>query len=344
MSDPRITAVQPSWALEGGRITLEGRDLLSGDGDGEVTLPEVRIGPLPARVVAASSRWVSVTVPAGLDGGRTAVRIGGATRAAQFIDVGRAVATGVHQVDNPLTDGDGTLFVTYSGSRGERSPVSVFRIRSDGYREPFVTGIVNATSMALSPDGRLHVSSRFEGAVYRIADDGSYEVFASDLGVACGMAFSPDGTLYVGDRSGTVFRVATSGRATPFATLPPSVAAFHLAWGHDDALYVSAPTLATCDRIYRIDHTGTVATIPSGFGRPQGLAFDAEGALHVVEALAGASGLYRIDGDGTRSLVLAATNLVGVAFDPSGGLVLASNDTAYRLDPGAVAIGQPRVP
>ena len=57
----------------------------------------------------------------------------------------------------------------------------------------------------------------------------------------------------------------------------------------------------------------------------------------------GASGLYRIDGDGTRTLVLAAGNLVGVAFDPSGGVVVASNDTAYRLDPGAVAIGRPEL-
>lgn len=342
MPEPRITAVQPPWAVEGGRITIRGEGL--GSGDGEALLPEVRIGASTARVVAASPRSVSVTVPAGLDGGRTPVRVGGASGATAFLEVGRPVATGVHQVDNPVIDGDGTLFVTYSGPRGERSPVSIFRVRSDGYREPFVTGIVNATSMALSPDGRLHVSSRSEGSVYCIAEDGSYDVFASDLGVTCGMAFSPDGTLYVGDRSGTVFRVATTGRATPFATLPPSVAAFHLAWGHDDGLYVSAPTLATCDRVYRIERTGAVATVSSGFGRPQGLAFDAQGVLHVVEALAGASGLYRIDGDGTRTLVLAATSLVGVAFDPSGGVVVASGDTAYRLDPGAVAIGQPDLP
>ena len=342
MSDPRITAVRPSWAVAGGRVTLEGCDLVEGNGEGP--LPEVRIGALPARILAASPRSVSVAVPAGLEGGRTAARIGSAPGATAFLDVGRPVATGVHQVDNPVIDGDGTLFVTYSGPRGERSPVSIFRIRSDGYREPFLTGIVNATSMALSPDSRLHVSSRFEGAVYRVADDGSYDMVVSDLGVACGMAFSPDGTLYVGDRSGTVFRVATSGRATPFATLPPSVAAFHLAWGPDDGLYVSAPTLATCDRVYRIDRTGAITTISSSFGRPQGLAFDAQGVLHVVEALAGASGLYRIDAGGTRTLVLAATDLVGAAFDPSGGIVVASDDTAYRLDPGAVAIGQPGLP
>ena len=342
MSDPRITAIQPLWAVEGGRVTVEGHGLAGGDR--EAVLPEVRIGSLPARVVAASPRSVSVVVPAGLEGGRTPVRIGGESGATAFLEIGRPVATGVHQVDNPVIDGDGTLFVTYSGPRGERSPVSIFRIRSDGYREPFVTGIVNATSMALSPDGRLHVSSRFEGAVYRVAGDGSYDVFVNDLGVACGMAFSPDGTLYVGDRSGTVFRVATSGRATPFATLPSSVAAFHLAWGPDDGLYVSAPTLSTCDRVYRLDRTGAVSTITASFGRPQGLAFDTRGVLHVVEALAGASALYRIDGDGTRTRVLAAMNLVGVAFDPAGGVVVASGDTAYRLGPGAVAIGQPELP
>ena len=314
------------------------------DGDGEGPLPDVFFDSLPARVVAASPRSVSVTVPAGLDGGRTEVRVGGPSGATAFVDVGRPVATGVHQVDNPVVDGDGTLYVTYSGPRGERSPVSVFRVRTDGYREPFVTGIVNATSMALSPDGGLHVSSRFEGTVYRVADDGSYEAFVSELGVACGMAFSQDGTLYVGDRSGTVFRVATSGRATPFATLPPSVAAYHLAWGPDDGLYVAGPTLATCDSVYRIDRTGAVTTVCASFGRPQGLAFDRQGVLHVVEALAGASGLCRIDADGKPRLVLAASNLIGVAFDPSGGVVVGSGDTAYRLDPGAVRIGESGLP
>ena len=341
VSRPRITAVRPPWAVEGGRVTVEGDALVDGDGLGPP--PEVFFDARPARVAAASPRSVAVTVPPGLDGGRTTVRVG-ASKEPAFVDVGRPVATGVHQVDSPVVDRDGTLFATYSGPRGEKSPVSVFRVRTDGYREPFVTGIVNATSLALSPDGRLHVSSRFEGTVYRVAGDGSYEVFASDLGAACGMAFGPDGTLHVGDRSGTVFRVAASGRATPFATLPSSVAAFHLAWGADDGLYVTAPTLATCDRVYRIDRTGAVTTAASGFGRPQGLAFDRQGVLHVVEALAGAAGLYRVAADGTRTLVLAAKNLVGVAFDPAGGVVAASGDTAYRLDPGAVAIGRPGLP
>ena len=328
MPEPHIAALRPSRAVAGGRVAIEGEHLLPDGSD--ATLPDIRFGDQPARAVHLSRRSLAVLVPSGLEGGRTPVRIGnGDPDGAAFIEIGRVAATGLHQVDSPVIAPDGTLFVTYSGARGERSPVSVFRIRADGYREPFVTGITNATALALAPDGRLHVSSRFDGAIYRVADDGSYDLVANELGVACGLAFSPDGTLYVGDRSGTVFRITSSGRATPFATLPASVAAFHLAWGPDDGLYVTAPTLATCDGVYRIDRTGAVDQVSSGFGRPQGLAFDPDGTLHVVEALAGASGLYRLADNGTRALVLAAPNLVGVAFDRAGGLVAATGDTAY---------------
>src|SRR5690606_21988992 len=127
-------------------------------------------------------------------------------------------ATGLHQVDNPVFDRNGHLFVTYSGTRGQEAPVSVFLVTRGGTREPFVSGIVNATSMAIGPDGRLYVSSRFDGAVYRVQPDGTHEQVASDLGVACGLAFDADGVLHVGDRSGTIFRVREGG-ATPFASL-----------------------------------------------------------------------------------------------------------------------------
>ena len=141
----------------------------------------------------------------------------------------------------------------------------------------------------------------------------------------------------VGDRSGTIFRVR-DGSATPFATLPASVAAFHLAMSPWGELFVSAPTLGTYDHIYRVGTDGEVRTLPHTMGRPQGMAFSPDGLLHVTEALAGAGGLYRFrDPDGEPELVVSGNALVGVAFGPSGELAVATNDTAYRFGPAGPA-------
>src|SRR5215470_16539806 len=225
----RVTAVRPAWAIEGGRITIEGTGF-----------------PLDRPHIPA-------------------------------VEVGGTFATGLHQVDNPVFDREGNLYVTYSGTRGQQVPVSIFKVRPNGTRETFSSGIVNATSMAMDPQGRLYVSSRFEGTVYRVAQDGTFEPFATDLGIACGLAFDREGILYVGDRSGTVFRVNAAGKAQPLATLPSSVAAFHLAIGPDGSIWVTAPTLSTYDAIYKVSPVGDVSTVDVRLGRPQGIAFDSHG-------------------------------------------------------------------
>ena len=172
--------------------------------------------------------------------------------------------------------------------------MSIYRIGADGVRDVFVTGLTNATSMAFDPQGRLHVSSRFDGTVSRIDAQGRAEIIATELGVATGLAFDPDGVLYVGDRSGTIFRLSHSGHATPFASLPPSVAAYHLAWHpRRRALRHRADDL-DARRVYRIGRQGDIRTVYEGFGRPQGLAVDTDGSVLVAEALAGASGIYRV--------------------------------------------------
>jgi len=325
MSNPRVISVQPSRAIEGGRVTLTGEYLL-----GASPVPDVRVLNRPARVVFASSARVDVLMPGGItESGPLAVRVGGVD-VPVTISHAAALATGLHQVDNPAFDPDGNLYVTYSGTRGQQVPVSIFRVRPNGTRETFSSGIVNPTSMAVDPKGTLFVSSRFEGIVYRLAEDGTVETFATDLGVACGLAFAPDGALFVGDRSGTIFKVERSGRAKAFVTLPSSVAAFHLALGAD-GLYVTGPTLASYDAIYRVDDQGNVTTFSTAFGRPQGLAFDSAGELFVVEALAGASGVYHVPSRGAPELVLSGPGLIGIAFDRQRGLVVCSNSTAYRL-------------
>lgn len=327
-----MTSIQPLQAVEGGAVTLHGSEFPV---DGP-RLPEVRVGDVPARIVRASSTELRVLVPAGLAGGATPIRLEGRPGETVYLEVATQQATGVHQVDNPVFDRAGNLYVTYSGSRGQEVPVSIFRVTPQGVREPFVSGIVNPTAMAFDASGRLYVSSRFDGSVHRISADGGRERFASELGVACGLAFDRAGDLFVGDRSGTVFRVTPDGRTARFASLPASVAAFHLAMSPDDVLYVTAPTLGAYDYVYRIDPSGEVSRVYAGFGRPQGLTFDASGRLYVVEALAGHSGLYALRPDATVEHIVAAPALVGVAFDPHGGLAVCSNDAVYRLRPPAL--------
>ena len=326
LSRASITAVHPLRAVEGGRVTI------LGTGFAFDPLPDVTIDGVPTRVAFASSNRLAVIIPAEHEGGEAAIKVSGTSGETAFISVGSTWATGLHQVDNPVFDAKGDLFVTYSGSRGQEAAVSVFRVTQRGTREPFGSGIVNATSLAVGPDGLLYVSSRFEGTVYRLDAEGTPAKVASELGVSCGLAFDQEGRLYVGDRSGTIFRVV-DGHATVFARLPPSVAAFHLAMSPEQELFVTAPTLNPYDHIYRIGRDGQVGTVPSPLGRPQGLAFAPDGTLHVVEALAGASGVYRFPRlDATPELVVSAATLVGVAFGPRGEMVVASNDTAYRFE------------
>ncbi len=175
------------------------------------------------------------------------------------------------------------------------------------------------------------MSSRFEGTVYRVAPDGSAEPFARDLGVACGLAFDADGAMFVGDRSGTIFRVDADARATVVATLPRASRRF--TWRSGPTSPSTSPA-RRCRRAIRSTawHSTALSTAyAGGFGRPQGLAFDADGSLFVVDALAG---VERSLPRAIRPRARARPGRLGadrLAFDRAGGLVVCSNETAYRL-------------
>jgi len=325
-----ISAIRPNRAAPGGIVTIEGIHLpVPADGP-----PHVLVGSKDAHVVFASHAKLAITVPDDAEPGTAAIRIDELPGETIYLEVARQYVTGVHQVDSPAFGSDGLLYCTMSGARGSKAAVPLYRIDAGGARQPISVDIANPTSLALGPDGLLYVSSRFDGQVHRLFADDRAEVFATDLGVATGLAFAPTGDLFVGDRSGTIFRVSPERKVEPFATLPASIAAFHLAYGPDDCLYVSGPTLATNDVIYRITPDRLVDEVCRGFGRPQGLAFDASGALHVVEALAGRAGLYRLDVSKPSpepELILSAPSLVGVAFSAAGVMVVASGETVWMV-------------
>jgi sugar lactone lactonase YvrE len=154
------------------------------------------------------------------------------------------------------------------------------------------------------------------------------------MGVATGAAFDADGNLFVGDRSGTIFKINPERQIFVYATLEPSIAAYHLALDAAGTLYVTGPTLSSNDAIWAIDTHGEARPWFRGIGRPQGLALDRDGNVYLSACLHGQRGLVRITPHGEATLALAGTNLVGLAFSPLGTTILATSEAVYDVDLG----------
>ena len=138
--------------------------------------------------------------------------------------------------------------------------------------------------------------------------------------------------MYVGDRTGTLFKINGIGEERAWVQVEPSVAAFHLAFGPDEALYVTGPTVTSFDCISRIDADGKIDVFYKGLGRPQGIAFDTNGNLYVAASLRGRRGIVRISPDGSDAkLLVAGVNLIGLAFSAAGEMAIVSIDSVYTL-------------
>ena len=327
---PRIDDVVPAAALPGGEVELTGANL----GPLGPVLPSVLVDGQPAQVLMSRPSRLAFHVPEEATTGMITVSNSLGTGNATPLRVARKLSDGLHPVTNPVVSRSGMIYATISGQRGKQTPVSIVRISPDGRGTPFVTGILNATGMAFNPDGDLFVTSRAEGNVYRIDDAGEPTVYAEGMGVATGAAFDADGNLFVGDRSGTIFKINPERQIFVYATLEPSIAAYHLALDAAGTLYVTGPTLSSNDAIWAIDTHGEARPWFRGLGRPQGLALDREGNVYLSACLHGRRGLVRITPNGEATLALAGTNLVGLAFSPLGTTILATSEAVYDVDLG----------
>ena len=329
MSTPHISRIHPLAGVEGGRVTIIGADLCTPD-LGQVT---PRFGEAETRPLIGSPTKIVAPIPEGAGSGFLAVTWDGGSSEGPFFEVAEKLADELHPVANPVVDKDGWITTTFSGSRGQAAPnaVSVYRISPEGNVEPYLSDLMNPTGLALDAAGALFISCRNDGTVHKVMGSGRTEVIAEGLGIATGLAMAPDGTLFVGDRSGGIFAVATHGSVRRFAKLPASVAAYHLTFGPDGRLYVTAPTLSNDDPVYCISETGSVSHYFEHLARPQGLTFDRDGVLFVVAIHRGERGIFRLGTDGQATLAVSGENLVGLAFDGRGRMVIASTNSIYRL-------------
>ena len=331
MAQPEIESLLPGAGVEGGEVIITCRGFAFSTYD----QASVRFGGAETRPISCSSTRVIVPIPASdVVHGQTAITLavnGKNSKGRPFI-AGEKIAENLHPVANPAYDRDnGAIYTTLSGTRGQKVPVSVYRITPEGESEPFLTDIVNPTGLAFSPDGEMFITSRFDGTVYRVTPFKEAEAFAHNLGIATGIAFDRDGQMYVGDRGGTVYRINDIGEATTFASLEVSMAAYHLAFGPDGYLYVAGPSLSSFDSIVRIGQDGEVVRFFTGLGRPQGLAFDRHGNLYVAASRRGHRGIVRITPDAEAQIIVAGIGLVGLCFDDHGNMIVASNRELYRL-------------
>jgi sugar lactone lactonase YvrE len=326
---PRISRIRPQAGVEGGRVTIFGEGLCGP----EVGQPSPRFDGVETRPLIASPSRIIAPIPEGAGSGFIQIVWPDAVVQGPFFEVAEKLADELHPVANPVVNRDGSIVTTFSGRRGQSPPggVSVFRIPPTGGAEPFLSDIVNPTGLVLDSGGTLYISCRHDGTILRVTGPGQTQVFIDGMGIATGIAFDREGILFIGDRSGGIFAVDPHGGTRRFAKLPASVAAYHLTFGPEGDLYVTAPTLSNDDPIFRISPSGKVSRLFEHLARPQGLAFDRDGKLFVVAIYQGERGIFRITTDGNATLAVAGENLVGLAFDDPGRMIIASTSAIYRL-------------
>src|SRR5580704_2950403 len=235
---PRIERIAPAAAIPGGEIVIYGSGFATRTG----ARPLVYFGEADASLMLATDNRLIARVPDSANGGTVSVANAQSESRPHPVSIGWQVADNLHPVSNPAVDAQGNIYVTFSGPRGQRVPVSLYKIGPNYAVKPYVTSLTNPTGLAIGPSGDLFVSCRHDGTIHRVAQNGQAEEWIEGMGIATGLAFDKAGNLFVGDRSGTIFKISPQREIFVFATLEPSVAAYHLAFHPSGELYVTGPT------------------------------------------------------------------------------------------------------
>src|ERR1700760_738239 len=120
---PRLDSLVPRSAIPGGSFEVTGSLLLR---DGQ--LPEAFFGDTVASFDLARPNRARIRVPDGAISSDLMVKRDGLASNLLHANVGVPMAEDLHLVSNPAVDAEGNLFAMVSGPRGEKVPVSIYRI------------------------------------------------------------------------------------------------------------------------------------------------------------------------------------------------------------------------
>ncbi|MCL2878383.1 MAG: hypothetical protein FWF13_06350 [Acidobacteria bacterium] len=323
--DLRITGVSPLSGVPGGQLLVRCQNFEPG------LESKVLLGNVEAFILSASEERVLIRLPESPYSLGITLRVGEETSPLFPFNLAVRLAAELHPVMNPVIAPDGSIITTISGIRGQEVDTPLVRVTRQGDKIPYSCEIMNPTGLAFSPDGQLYISSRHDGTVLKYTDFEHIEVVAEDMGIPCGLVFDSEGNLYAGDRTGRIWKIDKAGNKKEFVSLEPSISAYHLAIDGEDRIYVTGPTFAARDCLYRISRDGTVETLLHGLARPQGMAFLPEGDLLIAAGCKGKKGIFLYSPvDGSFRFHITAPILVGLAVADRTAY-LATGDSMYSV-------------
>ncbi len=214
----------------------------------------MQFGPADGTLVMAAENSLIARVPEGATGGAVRVRMGSIESAPFPIALGAQIADNLHPVASPAVDSEGNIYVTFSGQRGQKVPVSLYRITANQNIKPFITELMNPTGLAVDRNRNLFVSCRNDGTIHRVSPDGRSMQWIEGMGIATGPGVRQSGATSTWATVAARFSKSAPDREIfVFATLELSMSAYHLAFSPTGELFVSGPTTSSFDRVYRIN-------------------------------------------------------------------------------------------
>jgi len=263
-----------------------------------------------------------------------------------------AFASGFQEPDGLVFDGSGNLYVANAGN----STVSV--VAPGGVVSTFASGQIAPTFLAIipapvapaiisPPQGQtalLNASASISVATSGLPGSNTFQWQRLPVGNSNWVNLV-DGGNYTGSNSPTLavtnttlamsgdqFRCVVTNSTGTVTTQPATLTVVSAI---SVLMYV---TNSTTDAISQITSTGVVSPLASGFGSPQGVAYDTSGNLYVANN--GRGTISRLNPAGTIStIILGLVQPTGLALDANKNIYVANtgNGTVLKITPVGMA-------